>query len=80
MLSPVTPPSYLTISQSENCARADHTPCDTPPSHLAFKNALPKAFFQGARGFLGHEPPVPLHGPAIRFGLASLCVGHTNLR
>ena len=44
----VNPPDtthYLTISQSENCAQADHIPCDRPPPlTLAFKSALPKPF------------------------------------
>ena len=32
MLTPVTLPCSVTISQSETCARADHVPCDHPPS------------------------------------------------
>lgn len=32
----MTQPCYLTISQSENCAGAGHTPCQSLP-HLAFK-------------------------------------------
>ena len=31
MLTPVTPHCDLTTSQSENCAQADHRPCDPPP-------------------------------------------------
>ena len=45
MLTPVTPPCYLTNNQSQNCAQADHIPCNHPPPHLphlAFKNALLK--------------------------------------
>ena len=41
MLTPVTPPCYLTANQSENCAPADHTPCEPLPC-LDFKNALLK--------------------------------------
>ena len=87
MLTPVTPPCYLTISQSENCAQADHRPA-SPLPHLAFKSALLKPF-PGARGFLGHEPPGVLAWPCskpfsapnsdISVCLASLCVGHTNV-
>ena len=42
--TPVTPPCYLTINQSENCAQAHHIPCNPPFLHLAFKNALLKPF------------------------------------
>ena len=67
MLTPVTPPCYLTISQSENCAGADHIPCNPPP-YLAFIYALPKPL--GSSGFfLEHEPPISLHGPAINLSL-----------
>ena len=34
MLNPVTPPYYLIIKHSENCALADHILCDSPPSPL----------------------------------------------
>ena len=57
MLTPVTPPCYLTINQSENCARADHIPWNALP-HLAFKNALLKPLRES--GGLEHEPPVLL--------------------
>ena len=32
MLTPVTPPCYLTINSSENCSQADHTLWDISPS------------------------------------------------
>lgn len=38
MLSPVTPPCYVTISRSDTYAQANHRAL----SHLAFKNALLK--------------------------------------
>ena len=34
MLNPVTPPYYLIIKHSENCALAEHILCDSPPSPL----------------------------------------------
>ena len=40
MLTPVIPPCYLTISQSENFTQADHRSCNPLP-HLAFKTAVP---------------------------------------
>ena len=58
MLTPVTPSSYLTISQLENCALADHIPCNTRLAHLAFKNALPKPFRElWVLGGLSHPSP-----------------------
>ena len=44
MLTPVTPLCYLTISQSENCAWADHIPC-SPPSSPGFFLLLLFFFF-----------------------------------
>ena len=60
-VNPMTSPCYLTISQSEACAQADHRPC---LPHLAFKKALLKHFWE-LRDFLGQEQPVFWHGPAI---------------
>ena len=40
-LIPVTPPFFFTISQSENCAQADHRPEISLP-HLTFDNVFPK--------------------------------------
>lgn len=39
-------PDYLTINQSEEFQRADHTPYYShhPPPHSDFKNFIPKAF------------------------------------
>ena len=51
----------------ENCAQANHRPCDPAPSH--FKNALLLKPFGGVRGFLGNETPIALHGPAIKLSL-----------
>lgn len=50
-LTPVSPPCYLTISQSENCAHAAHLPANSSPNHLAFKDAL--QFYLGSLGYLG---------------------------
>lgn len=75
--------------QSENCAGADHTPWDTPPSP-ALKDALRKPFRE-FRGFMSRGCPLSLGGSAIKLSLlqiptfyvwvclASLCVGHRNL-
>ena len=35
MLTPVTPPCSLIIRQLENCAQADHRPCNTPTPHFS---------------------------------------------
>ena len=35
-------PTLLPQHQPENCAQADHIPCDLPFPDLAFKNALLK--------------------------------------
>ena len=48
-------------------AQANHRPCDPDPSH--FKNALLLKPFGGVWGFLGHETPIALHGPAITLSL-----------
>ena len=67
MLTSPTPPCSITISQSENCAQANHRPCDPAPSH--FKNVLLLKPFGGIRGFLGNETPIALHGPEIKLSL-----------
>ena len=66
----VTSPCCLTISQSEDRARADHVPCDTapPPQLLAFKKALLKPFRE-LEAFQGKSHLVSLHGPAINLSL-----------
>ena len=43
MLTPVTLPCYLTINQSENCAKADHIPWGSPPS-LGLQNCFAEGF------------------------------------
>ena len=53
MLTPKIPPCYLTINQSENCAQAEHTPCDPLP-HTVFKNPSLKANKHCT--FLCHKP------------------------
>ena len=35
MLTPVTPPCSLIIRQLENCAQADHRPCNIPSPHFS---------------------------------------------
>ena len=83
MLTPVIPPYYLTINQSENCTQADYIPATVLP-HLAFKNALLKPF--GGLGVFEHEPPVflvwcltiKLHFPSPQPGVSRLpllCMG-----
>lgn len=37
MLSPLTTPYYLTTNQSENCAQADRTSCNSSPSSFLLK-------------------------------------------
>ena len=51
-----------TVSQSENCAWADHMPWVIFSPPLAFKNALQFCF--GSSGFWGqgHEAPISLQG------------------
>ena len=39
---PAIPPSHFIINQSENCARADHTPCKPPSLTWPFGNAFLK--------------------------------------
>lgn len=52
----MTPPCDLTIGQSENCAPADHSPCDPLP-HLPLKKPLD--FVPGVEDILGVQPPSP---------------------
>ena len=62
MLSPVIPPCYLTISQSESCAWSDHLSCDLSPSP-----GFPKCFAENPQqhsGFWGPKPLVSLPGLA----------------
>ena len=41
MLTPVTPPCYLTNNQSQNCAQADHIPCNHhPPTSLTWHSKM----------------------------------------
>ena len=66
MLTLVTPPCCLTISQSENCAQADHILCDLPL--LAFKKALPKLLGE-LKAFQGMSHLISFHGLAINLSL-----------
>lgn len=81
-LTPVTPPNYFTISQSENHAQAVHVSCDFPCS-LGFYKCFTKLF--SSLGLFGHEPPVSLCGPTINLSwlqtprLQLLCIGHTDM-
>ena len=54
MLTPVTPPFYLTINQSDIVHELSTHPV-TPLLHLAFKNASLKPIREF--GFLEHELP-----------------------
>ena len=48
-------PNYLTTHQSENCAWADHVPCDPLP-HTVFKN--PSLKVTGEFWSFEHELPI----------------------
>ena len=62
----------LTISQSDNCTSAYHTPCHpTPAPHsLAFKKCFAETLL-GAQvmSFSGHEQPISLQDPAVNLAL-----------
>ena len=83
MLTPGTPPCYLTINQSENCAAADHRPLDAPPS-LAFKNALLKPlrefgmFWTRATHSRPFDKPFSAQNSDVSVCLASLWEGNMN--
>ena len=66
MLTSVTPPCYLTLSQSENCTWANQVNCGPSPSP-DFNECFVK--LQGARSFLGHELPISFHGAAINLSV-----------
>ena len=87
----VIPPCFLTISQSETCAKnwsGTLLTSDAPPLHLPFKNTLPKPFGE-LEAFQGMSWLISLLGLAVNLFsfpysdisvcLASLCFGHTNL-
>ena len=63
----MTPLCYLTLSQSENCAQADHRSCE-PPLSPDFEECFAETLWE-ALGFLEQEPPVFLHDPAINLSL-----------
>ena len=46
MLTPVTPPGYLNISQSENYAKDGRRPWNAPYPNLGFKTALAKPIME----------------------------------
>ena len=86
MLTPVTPPCYLTISQSENCAQLPTLWLSPPPTWLL------KVFCRNPLGSLGLFMAGATHlhvwscskafsalNSDISVCLASLCVGHMNL-
>ena len=66
MLTPVTPPCYLTISQSEKCTQVDHIPCDPSPSWPLKCFAKPLG---GLKVFQGMSHLVSLYGLAINLSL-----------
>ena len=55
MLTSVTPPCDLTISQSEKCAEADHIRCNSPLS-FALKNS-PLKLIKESGVFFEHDLP-----------------------
>ena len=70
---PETSPCYLTINQSEDCAQADHAPCDSLP-HIVFQNPSLKAI--GEFDSFKHELPVLLAwGPTINTILSFITAG-----
>ena len=86
MLTPVTPPCYLTISQSENCAQLPTLWLSPPPTWLL------KVFCRNPLGSLGLFMAGATHlhvwscskafsalNSDISVCLASLCVWHMNL-
>lgn len=83
MLTPVTLPCYLTINQSENCAQADHIPCDISPPHphhFASKSALRSLGPLSITGCLTlFAWPFSARNSDVSVHLASLWVQHTNL-
>ena len=67
MLTPVIPPCFLTISQSENCAKhwsGTLLTSDASPLHLSFKNTLPKPLGK-LEAFQGMSWLVCLRGLAV---------------
>ena len=67
MLTPVTSPCCLTISQSENCTGWSHNLRHT--SFIWLLKMLCRNLWGELGVFFEHEPPVPLHGPAINLPL-----------
>ena len=61
MVTPVTLPCYLKISQSENYAGVDHTPYD-PPS-LTWPSKYFAETLRGVQGFGEHEPHILFSWP-----------------
>lgn len=54
-------PCDLTISQTENCAQADHKLCNHTLALPGFLKCFAETL-QGPQSFLGHESPVSLNG------------------